>query len=222
MYMFTHHFSCLSGEIKKAIFLVYLVVGVVGISYGSLAIAYGFPLWLPLVLSTFVLAGASEFMFIGIIASGGNPLAAAAAGLLVNARHLPFGVAVRELVGKGKTKFFGCHIMNDESVVFGLSQSTPEQRKAAYWFCGIGVALFWPLGVLIGGTVGKFIPAPETIGLDAVFPTILLAMVIPAFKNKTSLIRASSGAALSLSVVPFVPVGLPVLLSLLGLFARKK
>lgn len=191
-------------------------------SYGSLAMAYGFPLWVPFVLSIFVLAGASEFMFIGIVASGGNPLAAAAAGLLVNARHVPFGVTVRDLVGTRAASFFGCHIMNDESVVFGLSQKTPEQRKAAYWLCGLGVALFWPIGTLIGAGVGKLLPAPETIGLDAVFPAILLALVIPAFKNRTTLIRGCSGAALSLAAVPFVAAGLPVLLSLLGLLARKK
>ncbi|EBX1577037.1 TPA: branched-chain amino acid ABC transporter permease, partial [Salmonella enterica] len=115
-----------------------------------------------------------------------------------------------------------CHIMNDESVVFGLSQKTPEQRKAAYWLCGLGVALFWPIGTLIGAGVGKLLPAPETIGLDAVFPAILLALVIPAFKNRTTLIRGCSGAALSLAAVPFVAAGLPVLLSLLGLLARKK
>ncbi|ONF83027.1 hypothetical protein BXA16_08000 [Salmonella enterica subsp. enterica serovar Typhimurium] len=141
-----HYFSCLKGDTIKAIFLVCLAVGVVGMSYGSLAMAYGFPLWVPFVLSIFVLAGASEFMFIGIVASGGNPLAAAAAGLLVNARHVPFGVTVRDLVGTRAASFFGCHIMNDESVVFGLSQKTPEQRKAAYWLCGLGVALFWPIG----------------------------------------------------------------------------
>ena len=121
--------SCLKGDTIKAIILVCLAVGVVGMSYGSLAMAYGFPLWVPFVLSITVLAGASEFMFIGIVASGGNPLAAAAAGLLVNARHVPFGVTVRELVGKRGLSFLGCHIMNDESVVFGLSQKTPEQRK---------------------------------------------------------------------------------------------
>jgi predicted branched-subunit amino acid permease len=115
-------------------------------SYGSLAVAYGFPIWVPFVLSVCVLAGASEFMFIGIVASGGNPLAAAAAGLLVNARHIPFGVTVRDLVGQRAASFLGCHIMNDESVVFGLSQKTPEQRRAAYWLCGLGVALIWPLG----------------------------------------------------------------------------
>ena len=169
-----------------------------------------------------MLAGASEFMFIGIVASGGNPLAAAAAGLLVNARHVPFGVTVRELVGKRGLSFLGCHIMNDESVVFGLSQKTPEQRKAAYWLCGLGVAIVWPLGTLLGTMVGKLLPDLETIGLDAVFPAILLALVVPAFKNRTTLIRACSGAALSLAAVPFAPVGLPVLLSLLGLAARKK
>lgn len=126
-------FSCLKGGTIKAIFLVCLAVGVVGVSYGSLAMAYGFPLWVPLLLSISVLAGASEFMFIGIVASGGNPLAAAAAGLLVNARHIPFGVTVRDLVGRRAASFIGCHIMNDESVVFGLSQPTPEQRKAAFW-----------------------------------------------------------------------------------------
>lgn len=215
-------FSCLPGSTVKAIILVCLAVGVVAVSYGSLAMAYGFPLWVPLLLSISVLAGASEFMFIGIVASGGNPLAAAAAGLLVNARHIPFGVTVRELVGKRAASFIGCHIMNDESVVFGLSQPTLEQRKAAFWLCGIGVALIWPLGTLLGAGVGKLLPSPETIGLDAVFPAILLALVIPAFKNRTTLIRACSGATLSLVSVPFVATGLPALLSLFGLLARKK
>ncbi|WP_313355340.1 AzlC family ABC transporter permease [Kosakonia cowanii] len=220
--MFTQHFSSLTRDTIRAIGLVCLAVGVVGVSYGSLAMAYGFPLWVPLMLSTLVLAGASEFMFIGIVASGGSPLAAAVAGLLVNARHIPFGVTVRELVGKRAAGLLGCHIMNDESVVFGLSQSTPEQRKAAYWLCGLGVALLWPVGVLIGASVGTFLPAPETIGLDAVFPAILLALVLPALKKRTTLIRACSGAALSLATVPFAPVGLPVLLSLLGLLTRKR
>ena len=163
------HFASLKGDTLRAIVLVCLAVGIVGMSYGSLAVAYGFPIWVPFVLSVCVLAGASEFMFIGIVASGGNPLAAAAAGLLVNARHIPFGVTVRDLVGQRAASFLGCHIMNDESVVFGLSQKTPEQRRAAYWLCGLGVALIWPLGALLGAGVGKLLPAPETIGLDAVF-----------------------------------------------------
>jgi hypothetical protein len=52
--MFKHNFSNLTGDTIKAILLVCLAVGVVGISYGSLAMAYGFPLWVPLALSTLV------------------------------------------------------------------------------------------------------------------------------------------------------------------------
>ena len=114
--------SCLKGDTIKAIILVCLAVGVVGMSYGS-GDGLRFSAVGAVCAFLTVLAGASEFMFIGIVASGGNPLAAAAAGLLVNARHVPFGVTVRELVGKRGLSYLGCHIMNDESVVFGLSQN---------------------------------------------------------------------------------------------------
>lgn len=160
----------LDRGVLKAIFLVCLADGIVGLSYGSLAAADGFPLWVPIALSTLVLAGASEFLFIGIVAGGGSPLTAAAAGLLVNARHLPFGIAVKDLVGQGGRSLLGCHIMNDESVVFGISQKKMAQRRAAYWICGLGIFAIWPLSVVCGAVIGRFIPDVSAIGLDAVFP----------------------------------------------------
>lgn len=216
------HFSALNADTVKAIALVCLADGIVGISYGSLATGSGFPLWVPLALSVLVLAGASEFLFIGTVATGGSPIAAAIAGLLVNARHLPFGIAVKDLVGRSAQSYLGCHIMNDESVMFGVSQPSHKQRKAAYWLCGIGIALCWPLGVLIGGSIGQIIPDPKIIGLDAVFPAILLALILPALNNVKTLISACSGALISLAAVPFVAVGMPVLFSLLGLLIRRK
>jgi 4-azaleucine resistance transporter AzlC len=221
-FMKSSHFSSLSADTIKAIVLVCLADGIVGISYGSLATGSGFPLWVPLALSLVVLAGASEFLFIGIVASGGSPFAAAAAGLLVNARHLPFGIAVKDLVGHNTASYLGCHIMNDESVVFGVAQSSHTRRQAAFWFCGIGIAICWPLGVVIGGLMGKFIPDTQAIGLDAVFPAIMVALILPALKNAKTIISAFSGAVISLAAVPFVPVGMPILFSLLGLAIRGK
>lgn len=214
--------SSLNSALVKAIFLICLADGVVAVSYGSLALSYGFPFWVPLALSIVVLAGASEFMFIGIVASGGSPFAAAAAGLLVNARHLPFGIAVRDLVGKRGAALLGCHIMNDESVAFGISQSTFAQRKAAYWLCGLGIALFWPLGVIVGELIGKVLPSSDTIGLDAVFPAVMFALVLPMLKNRLTRNRATAGACIALAVTPLVAAGLPVLLALFGLIIRGK
>jgi hypothetical protein len=110
--------------------------------------------------------------------------------------------------------------MNDESVVFGLSQKTPRSAKRPTG-CAAGVALIWPLGTLTGAAVGKLLPAPETIGLDAVFPAILLALVIPAFKNRTTLIRACQRRGAGACRRTVCAHGLPVLLSLFGLLSRK-
>ena len=74
--------------------LTCLAVFFIGLSYGAIAVASGFPLWVPAVQSLLVLAGASEFLFVGIVAAGGSPFAAALAGLLVNSRHLPYGLAL--------------------------------------------------------------------------------------------------------------------------------
>ncbi|MGX9273861.1 AzlC family ABC transporter permease [Pantoea ananatis] len=216
MLMLAKKFTLDKGVIK-AIFLVCIADGIVGLSYGSLAIADGFPFWVPLALSTLVLAGASEFLFIGIVAGGGSPLTAAAAGLLVNARHLPFGIAVKDLVGSGWRGALGCHIMNDESVVFGISQPQLAQRRSAFWLCGIGIGLIWPFTVMLGAAIGQFIPNISVIGLDAVFPAILIALIFPALRKPRTRIPAATGAVLSLAVTPFVPAGMPVLFSLLGL-----
>ncbi|QCP61923.1 AzlC family ABC transporter permease [Pantoea sp. SO10] len=212
----------LDRGIIKAIFLVCLADGIVGLSYGSLAAAEGFPLWVPIALSTLVLAGASEFLFIGIVAGGGSPLTAAAAGLLVNARHLPFGIAVKDLVGKGSRSLLGCHIMNDESVVFGISQQKLAQRRAAYWICGLGIFTIWPLSVIGGAVIGRFIPDVSAIGLDAVFPAILIALIFPALRQRRTLIPATLGTTLSVLATPFVPAGMPVLFSLLGLLSWRE
>ncbi|KAA5971458.1 AzlC family ABC transporter permease [Pantoea sp. M_9] len=214
--------NVLDRGVIKAIVLVCLADGIVGLSYGSLAAAQGFPLWVPIALSTLVLAGASEFLFIGIVAGGGSPLTAAAAGLLVNARHLPFGIAVKDLVGQGGRSLLGCHIMNDESVVFGISQPELQQRRVAYWLCGLGIFAIWPLTVIGGAMIGRFIPDVSAIGLDAVFPAILIALIFPALRKRRTRIPALAGTALSVAVTPFVPAGMPVLFSLLGLLSWRE
>lgn len=212
----------LDSKVIKGIVLVCLADSLVGLSYGSLAATEGFPYWVPLALSILVLAGASEFMFIGIVAGGGSPLTAAAAGLLVNARHLPFGIAVKNLVGHRHLSWLGCHIMNDESVVFGIAQPALRARRAAYWLCGLGIALCWPLSVIIGTSVGHFIPDTHAIGLDAVFPAILIALIFPDLQQKRVAIPALTGAVIALSATPFVPAGIPVMLSLLGLLVWRQ
>ncbi|MCX4749425.1 AzlC family ABC transporter permease [Kitasatospora sp. NBC_01287] len=207
----------LDRALLRDIALVCLAVGVIGVSYGAIAVAGGFPVWLPVMMATLVIAGASEFLFIGIVGPGGSPIAAVLAGLLVNARHLPFGLAVSEAVGRGWRRLIGSHVMNDESVVFALAQQDPERRRAAYWTCGLGMLVAWPTGALLGALLGSAVHDTDALGLDAMFPAVLLALILPALRDRAKRRPVLVGAAVAVATTPFLPTGLPVLLALVGL-----
>lgn len=61
-------------SLAKAIILISIAIGIVGLSLGSVAASFGLPMWIPVLLSVSVLAGAAEFTFIGMVASGAHPV----------------------------------------------------------------------------------------------------------------------------------------------------
>nr|WP_217485090.1 AzlC family ABC transporter permease [Plantibacter sp. MCCC 1A11337] len=217
--------SHLGRPITRAIALVCVADGLVGISYGAVAVHSGIQPWVVLALALLVLAGASEILFVGIVAAGGSPLTAALAGLLVNARHLPFGLAIHEVVGTGWRRVLGTHLLNDESVVFALDQDTLERKRAAFWACGLGILLCWPAGAALGAFAGTVIEDTDAFGLDVMFPAVLLALIFPALRERRTRRAALVGALVAVAATPFLPSGIPVLLSLVGLlfgFGRKQ
>jgi 4-azaleucine resistance transporter AzlC len=205
--------------VLRDIALACLAVWLIGLSYGAIAVASGFPLWFPAAQSVLVVAGASEFLFIGIVAAGGNPIAAALAGLLVNARHLPYGLALPDVIGRGRgwRRLLASHMMNDESVVFALAQDDLPRKRAAFWACGLGVLICWPAGAVLGALAGEFLRDPSAFGLDATFPAVILALIVPALRDRVTALAAAAGAAIALAATPFLPAGLPVLLALCGM-----
>jgi 4-azaleucine resistance transporter AzlC len=207
----------LDRSLARDIGLVCLADCLVGVSYGAIAVSSGFPFWLPMLMSLLVFAGASQFMFIGIVAAGGNPFAAVLAGLLANARHLPFGFAIGDVLGKRwPARLAGSHLMIDESVAFALAQREAHRRRAAYWACGIGLFACWNIGVVAGAFAGTAISDTDVFGLDAAFPAVLLALVLPSLRDRAARLPVLVGVVVALAATPFLPAGLPVLLALAG------
>jgi 4-azaleucine resistance transporter AzlC len=210
----------LDRGLARDIGLVCLADCLVGVSYGAIAVSSGFPLWLPMLMSLLVFAGASQFMFIGIVAAGGNPFAAVLAGLLANARHLPFGFAIGDVLGeRWPARLVGSHLMSDETVAFAMSQDEARRRRAAYWACGLGIFVCWNSGVLAGAFAGSAISDTDVFGLDAAFPAVLLALVLPSLRDKAARLPVLVGVVVALVATPFLPAGLPVLLALAGVLA---
>ncbi|SMH29833.1 Predicted branched-chain amino acid permease (azaleucine resistance) [Rathayibacter oskolensis] len=201
----------------RAIALVGLSVAVVGVSYGLGATGAGFPLWQILLLAIAVFGASAEILFVGVVAAGGAPLAAALAALLVNVRALPYGMAVGGFLTPGRLRLLGAHLANDETVALALGGATPERRRALFWVSGAAVALAWPLGALTGSLLGAVVADPAVLGLDAVFPAVLLALALPALRGARTAAAATAGAVIALAALPIAPLGLAPVLGLAGL-----
>ncbi|MFD5077390.1 AzlC family ABC transporter permease [Streptomyces sp. NPDC058371] len=207
-------------ELLRDVALVCLASGVVGASFGAIAVAGGLPVWVPVVMSLVVYAGSAQFSAVGILLAGGGPLAAAATGLLLNTRTAAYSLAVADVLGRGRiARLVGAHLVTDETVAFALAQPDPARRRAAFWMSGLGLYAAWNLCVLGGALAGSALGDTGTYGLDAAFPAVLVALVLPALRTDARVRRAAlAGAAVALAVTPLVPAGVPVLLALVGLF----
>ncbi|GAB3896221.1 AzlC family ABC transporter permease [Kibdelosporangium lantanae] len=209
----------LGTDLARDIALVCLADTVVGLSFGAIAVGAGLPLWLPMLLSVVVFAGAAQFLFVAVVAAGGNPVTAVLTGLLVNTRLVPMGFAVAEVLGKGPKRLLASHLLMDENVAFTVAQEDPRRRRATYWACGIGLFVCWNIGVVLGAFGGSFLPDPDAFGLDAAFPAVILALVMPSLKDRATQRAALAGVVIALATAPFLAPGIPVLLALVGVVA---
>lgn len=210
----------LDAELWRGVLAIAAAATVSGASFGAISVASGLPLWVPLTMSVLVFAGGSQFLAVGVTAVGGSPIAAVVGGLVLNARHLPFGLAVGDLVGRGRlARLVGSHLLIDEAVAFAMAQRDAVRARAAYWACGATLFVAWNLGGLVGALAGQLVGDAEALGLDAVFPAAMLALVLPSLKNPAARVPALLGAAVALAATPFLPAGVPILLALLGLLA---
>jgi 4-azaleucine resistance transporter AzlC len=202
----------------RDIALVCVADGVVGASFGAVAVSGGQAPWVPVAMSLLVFAGGAQFAALGVVLAGGSPIAAVVAGLVLNARLLPFGFAVAEVLGgRLPVRLLGTHVMVDESVAFAVAQRDLPGRRAAFWTSGVLLFVVWNLGVLVGVLAGRMIGDPGALGLDAASPVVLLALVLPSLRDAGTLRAALLGAAIALAATPILPPGIPVALALLGL-----
>lgn len=197
---------------------------IVGVSFGAVATAEGVPWWQAAAMSLFVFAGASQFATLGILAGGGGLLAGVAAGLILNLRHVPYGLAVGDVYWTSlRAKLIGTHLLVDHTAAFALAAGSDRTRaRKAFWTVGVVLFVMWNAATVIGAFAGQLIADPKAFGLDATLPVILLALVLPSMKDARTLLAGLLGTAVALAASFYLPAGIPVLLALIGLVVMWK
>ncbi|MCH4177573.1 MAG: AzlC family ABC transporter permease [Streptococcaceae bacterium] len=220
------------SEIKAAFFAAFpdtipVLTGFIGLgmAYGILMETKGYgPIW-SLLMSAIAFCGSMQFVAITLLTIAFNPIQAFLLSIMVNARHLFYGISMlNKYKGLGKIRFFLIYTLCDETFSLVSSLEPPENINRKYYYFAISLLdyLYWIIGSFLGGIVGGLISF-NTNGLDFVLTALFVVLFLEQWKTKANRIPAIIGlVATIISRLLFgasnlvIPAMLLILLILIG------
>jgi branched chain amino acid efflux pump len=187
-----------------------LAAGLVGLSFGVLAepVLGGAE---TILFSAIVFAGGSQFAALAVLADGGSAGTAILAGILLNARFIPMGIAF----GPSTTGGWLARALQGQAVVdasWALANLGGGRFDRDFMIGATAMAyVAWVLGTALGVFGGDLLGDPQEFGLDAIFPAFFLALLVEEAKDRTTILVALVGSAIALALTPFAPPGVPIL-----------
>jgi predicted branched-subunit amino acid permease len=179
----------------------------------------------PIVMSVFVFAGSAQFASLAVLDGGGSAIAAITAGILLNLRFLPMGIALGPSLRGGPLR----RALVGQAVVdasWALANKGGG-RFDPYIVVGATIPQYicWTTGTVLGVFGADLIGDPLTLGLDALFPAFFLALLATELRTREGLRTAIGGALIALALLPVAPPGVPILAACIaalpGLWAKR-
>lgn len=159
-----------------------------GMSFGLYFTSMGFPLWYPILTSMTVFAGSMEFVLVTLLLSPFNPLYAFFMALMINARHLFYGLSMLEKYkNTGLKKFYLIFGMCDESFAINVSTEIPAGIDKGWFMTFINILnhLYWVTGSALGAIIGSNITI-NTKGLEFVLTALFIAIFVSQWQNMSN------------------------------------
>ena len=168
----------------KAVFLdtVPVLTGYLflGMGFGILLTESGYGVLWALAMSIFVFAGSGQYLAVSLLANSSGLLSAAIATLLVNARHLFYGISLLEKYkGAGKKKPYLIFALTDETYSL-VTQNEPPEGMSRHSYCftvSVLDHIYWIAGCTLGALVGQFIPINYE-GIEFVLTALFVTMFV--------------------------------------------
>jgi len=200
-----------------------------GLTYGIYMNASGFSFWYPMLMSLTIFAGSMEFVAVNLLLGAFHPLQALAMTLMINARHLFYGISMLDKYrGTGRKKYYLIFGMCDESFSINYTAEIPEDVDRG-WFMFFVTLLnhfYWFFGATLGGISGSLLHF-NTEGLDFVMTAMFVVIFMEQWLKEKRHTSALLGVGLSLlCLIAFgpgnfiIPAMLAILVALTGLRGR--
>ena len=175
---------------------------VLAIGFGILLKTKGYGVGWSIAMSGFIYAGSMQYLAIDLLCGGASLLTTAVTTLMVNARHLFYGISmVERYADTGKKKPYLIFALTDETYSLVCSQESVKgikEPKEYYFLVSIFNQSYWVAGSVIGSLLGNIIPF-NVEGIDfaltALFVTIFVEQWLTTEEHRPALVGIVSSVA---------------------------
>lgn len=191
-----------------------VATGAYGVSFGALGAASGLGILEVCALSLLTFSGGSQFAFIGVLAGGGTPAAAAGASTLLGLRNGVYGMQINALLRpRGWRRLAAAQVTIDESTATAVAQQDRAEQARGFWTAGVGVFVLWNLMTLVGALAGDALGDPKQWGLDGAAVAAFVGLLWPRLRGREPWAIATICAAVTVLCIPLLPPGVPILVA---------
>lgn len=192
-----------------------------GMTYGIYMNVSGFSFWYPMLMSLTIFAGSVEFVTVNLLLGAFNPIQALVMALMINARHLFYGISMLDKYkDTGWKKFYLIFGMCDESFSINYTAEIPEDVDRGWFmfFVNLLNQFYWVLGATLGGVFGSLIHF-NTEGLEFVKTALFVVIFMDQWMREKN--HTASFVGLGLSLICLLVFGaddfmIPAMLGILG------
>lgn len=173
--------------------------GFIGLAYGVYMNTSGFSFIYPMLTSLTVFGGSLEFVTVTMLLSTYAPLQALLMALMIQARHLFYGISMLDKYkGTGAKKLYLIFGLCDETFSINYSADIPEDVDKGWFMFFVTLLnhIYWVVGATVGGLLGSLITF-NTTGIDFVMTAMFVVIFIDQWMKEKSHISSLIGVVLS-------------------------
>jgi 4-azaleucine resistance transporter AzlC len=180
--------------------LVSLTVPVL-MGYGPLGLAFGFLLveagaqwWLAPLMSVFVFAGAAQFLTVSLLAAGAPVIETTLACLVVNLRHVFYGVSVVDIIPKARLRRAYCAFaLTDENYSILTSLPPDKARANALGICAVN-HVYWVAASLAGALI-RGATEMKIAGIEFSLTALFTVLAVEQYRKIRSKVYVAAAVA---------------------------
>lgn len=194
---------------------------VLGFGFGIYLQSNGYHFGWALLMSLTIYAGSMQYVAVSLLTGGASLITAAVMTLMINARHLFYGISMLDKYkNTGSKKVFLIFQLTDETYALVCSAKTPEgvDKSWFYFFISMLNQLYWVTGSVLGAALGAAIPF-NTTGIDFAMTALFVVIFIEQWLTSRQHLPALIGLAASLVCLLVFGPGQFVIPSMIAIMA---